>query len=368
MDPLNTRARANGLRDDLELPAGLGWGALDASDVPMTLADARATDLPLVYVNAAFERMTGYAARGRARAQLPLPPGPGDRPRRRRRACAARIEAGEAGRRAAPQLPPRRLALLEPASASRPSATPAAPSRTSSACRSDVTSQRRGRALAARLRGALPLRGRRRRGARRGAGGAAARRDARRRGAEPRRRLRAGGRGGDAPARAPTPPTSAASSAPRASRSWARGASSPRRGRSAPCSRPAPTASSSGCARPSPPYRIDRFAQRRPEPARHRRLPLGGLRADRRRRPLLGRRRRALQARGGVLDRRRAAAHALRVAARDGRRRASTPARSSCAWRRPTRSPGSSTTARSTSGCARRSTARCATADRSRSC
>ena len=67
--------------------------ALAAANSGITVADATREGFPLMFVNDAFLRMTGYARGGGARTQLPLPPGARRRiprrSRRSRRRCAS---------------------------------------------------------------------------------------------------------------------------------------------------------------------------------------------------------------------------------------------------------------------------------------
>jgi hypothetical protein len=54
--------------------------AVVAAGLSFTISDPRLPDNPLVFVNPAFERTTGYSRRG-AGPELPVPAGPRHRPR-----------------------------------------------------------------------------------------------------------------------------------------------------------------------------------------------------------------------------------------------------------------------------------------------
>ena len=69
--------------------------AVVAAGLSFTISDPQQPDHPLVFVNPAFERTTGYSDDEDGRAQLPLPAGAGHRPRRPCSGSATRCVAQE---------------------------------------------------------------------------------------------------------------------------------------------------------------------------------------------------------------------------------------------------------------------------------
>ena len=87
--------------------------ALASSTNGIIITDAGQPDNPIVYVNPAFERLTGYSADEVDRPQLPLPAGARHRSGDGRAICATRSQQRQDVNVTILQLPQRRHAVLE---------------------------------------------------------------------------------------------------------------------------------------------------------------------------------------------------------------------------------------------------------------